>query len=344
MDDNLDVLNMSSEEFDNTDFDSMFDDTSEEVSDTQDNSEETQEEEAQDTEETITESETDFDEFYDDYSDEQEYDEDGDDESESHEYTIEDIIGTEFDLNGTKVKIDSLADAKQMLDASAKHYKDAQAYTQHKDIIGILAANNIDASKLSFAIDLLNKDPSAINELVRDIDLFELIDDEAEYTPKDYAASQAQQQEAEGMSTVLASIKESPTYDRTITIVGNEWDTTSLEKFKENPMWIKTLNEHVASGVFDTVNAEIQKRKMMGSIPAGLSDYQIYDLVGNSLYGETNTSSKAPIKKPQHNDWMRRKKSMNTPRSKSSGTREYEDILNMSSEEFNQKYGKYLNL
>lgn len=335
----VDFLEMSSEDFANFDFDSAFAGSTE-PSETDENEEViTDESETTPVEEVISEEAPEATSEFDQDDDEDlEADPTEGTEPEEEEESSESIIGTKIQMNGSEVTINSLAEAKQLLEASGQHYEDAQAYNQSKDLIKALQANSIDAGKLAFAIDLLNKDPKAINALVKDLDLVDILDDTSEYVPQQLPQSDPSQEQ---MQTVLKSLEASPTYARTVQVVGQQWDSESLAMFKQNPSWMVELNDHIANGTFDTVSKEVQKRKMMGLIPKGMSDYSVYNMVGESMYAPQQHVQ--PISKPVRQSNVAQKKAMSTPRSKPTVTEQSEDILNMSSEDFGRKYGNILN-
>ena len=334
MDENqVDFLEMSSEDFANFDFDSTFEGS------TEPNEPEEVEEELVEPEYITEEEEVTLEEEATELDSDDDEDLEPDVITEPEEKdTSKSIVGTKIQMNGAEVTINSLAEAKQLLEASGQHYQDAQAYNQSKDLIKALQANSIDSDKLAFAIDLLNKDPKAINALVKDLDLVEILDDSSEYVPQQLPQSDPAQDQ---MQTVLKSLEASPTYNRTVQVVGQQWDTESLAMFKQNPSWMVELNDHIANGTFDTVSNEVQKRRMMGLIPKGMSDYQVYNMVGESMYAPQQHVQ--PISKPVRQSNVAQKKAMSTPRSKPTVTEQSEDILNMSSEDFNRKYGNILN-
>lgn len=356
MDENqVDFLEMSSEDFANFDFDSAFGDSAE-SSEPEDNNEVVHSDEVE-TEEVLEESlepeleggespefidhePESFEESPEELMDEDEADEEVIETEPEEQSTKKSkgIVGTKILMGDSEITINSIDEAKQLLEASGKHYQDAQAYNQSKDLIKALQDNSIDASQLAFAIDLLNKDPKAINALVKDLDLVDILDDSSEYQPQQLPTVDPLQ---ERMQAVLKTFESSPTYSRTVQVVGQQWDGDSLAAFKQNPEWMTVLNNHMADGTFDKVSAEVQKRRMMGLIPTGMPDYQVYNMVGDSMYAPKQQAQ--PIRKPVRQSNVVQKKAMSTPRSKPTVTEQSEDILNMSSEDFKRKYGDILN-
>ena len=210
----------------------------------------------------------------------------------------------------------------------------------------------LDADKLSFAIDLLNKNPQAINKLVSDLDLNEILDESNEnYKPTDYSVDEANI----AINDALKEISSTPTYARTVNVIGKEWDGKSRDLIKQHPEVIGFINSHMANGIYDTISREIEKRQMLGTIPRGLSNLEVYKLVGDDLYAKSanspvqttppanaQQSTPAPRKQPSRETVGRQKKAASTPRSKpTSVSKQMDDVFSMSSEAFNAKYGKY---
>lgn len=265
------------------------------------------------------------------------------------------LIGSPIKANGKEIKLDSIDDAIRFIQMGANYYKKVEQLKPAQKIIAMLESKDmLDESKLSFAIDLLNKNPQAIHQLISDMDISEIVDDTKEYKPTDYSVSDQEL----ALDNALKEIKDTPTFNRTIEVLGGQWDKQSREIVKRNPQAITLINQHIESGIFDTVTAEVEKRKMLGTIPQGLSDIEAYKYVGDLLYANGGNSSASvaqqsqqqqnpqanvvpPIKKPSKDTVVKQKKAASNPRGKPSVSKEMDNVFAMSSEEFEAKYGKY---
>lgn len=267
------------------------------------------------------------------------------------------LIGSPIKANGKDLVIDSMDDAIKLIQMGANYYKKVEQLKPAQKIISMLESKNmLDESKLSFAVDLLNKNPQAIKQLIADMDLNEVLDDSrGEYKPSNYSVSDQQL----ALDNALKEIQDTPTYTKTVEVLGKVWDNRSRDLVRSNPQAITLINEHIANGIFDTVTAEVEKRKMLGTIPQGLSDIEAYKYVGDSLYASQNLNTapspaqtgqhgfnsqanvKPPIRKPSKDTVVQQKKAASSPRSKPSVSGEIENVFALSSEEFNAKYGKY---
>lgn len=290
--------------------------------------------------------------------DEEEHQEESQEEEEqtsdeiNYEAELKRLIGTPIAANGTEITLDSVEDAIKFIQMGANYYKKVQALAPAQKYISMLEQNDmLDADKLSFAIDLLNKNPQAINKLVSDLDLNEILDESNEnYKPTDYSVDEANI----AINDALKEISNTPTYARTVNVIGKEWDGKSRDLIKQHPEVIGFINSHMANGIYDAITREIEKRNMLGTIPRGLSNLEVYKLVGDDLYAKSATSpvqtdaqanankAPAPIRKPSRETVIRQKKAATTPRGKATSvSKQMDDVFSMSSDAFNAKYGNY---
>lgn len=262
------------------------------------------------------------------------------------------IFAEPIKANGKEYKVESKEDAIKLIQMGMGFYKNMEALRPKRNLIAMLDNNGIDEDKLNFAIDLLNKNPQAINKLIADQDLSEIIDDKnAEYTPNNHKVDERQL----NVQEALAEIEDTPTYARTVNILGKEWDDTSRKIVQENTHLIATINSHVENGMFDSIIAEVDKRMMLGSIPHGTPMLHAYKMVGDEMYATAGSqtapnpgqqtvspqaNAKPPIRKPSE-QVRQNKLAASKPRSTpvQRQPKKVEDVFAMSDEEFNKKYG-----
>ena len=84
------------------------------------------------------------------------------------------------------------------------------------------------------------------------------------------------------VQTVLDDIKETPTYNKTINIVGNVWDDKSRLSLVDNPELIKVINTQVEVGLFDAVWNEVERQRTFGNL-TNMSDFDAYIAVGDAM-------------------------------------------------------------
>ena len=311
----------------------------------------------------------DEDEYHEDERSESEVDTESEDEVEEEEAEVETkeaeskvdyaaeykrLIGTPIKANGKDITIDSIDDAIKLIQMGANYYKKVEQLKPAQKIVSMLEkAQLLDESKLSFAIDLLNKDPAAIQSLVGDMDISDVLDEKHNgYTPKDHTVSDVQL----NLDNAISDVASTPTGHITLKVLGEQWDQASRQIVVSNPSIIGLINQHVADGTFDTVTREVEKRRMLGQIPQGLNDIEAYKFVGDQLYANgnattahkgqqqvaTNANAK-PIVKPSKETVVNKKRAAsNTARNTSqSVSQNMDDVFAMSDEEFKAKYGKF---
>ena len=315
----------------------------------------------------------DEDEYHEDERSESEVDTESEDEVEEEEAEVETeeeeaeaesevdyaaeykrLIGTPIKANGKDITIDSIDDAIKLIQMGANYYKKVEQLKPAQKIVSMLEkAQLLDESKLSFAIDLLNKDPAAIQSLVGDMDISDVLDEKHNgYTPKDHTVSDVQL----NLDNAISDVASTPTGHITLKVLGEQWDQASRQIVVSNPSIIGLINQHVADGTFDTVTREVEKRRMLGQIPQGLNDIEAYKFVGDQLYANgnattahkgqqrvaTNANAK-PIVKPSKETVVNKKRAAsNTARNSSqSVSQNMDDVFAMSDEEFKAKYGKF---
>ena len=315
----------------------------------------------------------DEDEYHEDERSESEVDTESEDEVEEEEAEVETeeeeteaeskvdyaaeykrLIGTPIKANGKDITIDSIDDAIKLIQMGANYYKKVEQLKPAQKIVSMLEkAQLLDESKLSFAIDLLNKDPAAIQSLVGDMDISDVLDEKHNgYTPKDHTVSDVQL----NLDNAINDVASTPTGHITLKVLGEQWDQASRQIVVSNPSIIGLINQHVADGTFDTVTREVEKRRMLGQIPQGLNDIEAYKFVGDQLYANgnattapkgqqriaTNANAK-PIVKPSKETVVNKKRAAsNTARNSSQSiSQNMDDVFAMSDEEFKAKYGKF---
>lgn len=187
-----------------------------------------------------------------------------------------------FKANGKEMQATSIDDVRQLMQMGANYNKKMAALKPNLKIVKMLENNGLlDEAKLSYLIDLEKKNPEAIRKLLKESNVDPLdidVSNELNYTPSNY---QVNDKELE-LDAVLADIKDTPTFNTTIDVLGNKWDVNSRKIILENPNLIKVINDHVGSGIYSTINSEIERLRVLGKLE-GLSDIEAYKAVGDIL-------------------------------------------------------------
>lgn len=301
----------------------------------------------------------------DDESDEDVDDEDSegeDGESEGEDDTIDAAeLFAPLQAAGREVKIDNVADARQLMQMGVDYNRKMQAMKPGRKVLKLLDNHGLmDEQELNFLIDLKNKRPEAIAKLVKEsgIDPLDIdTNSNAEYRPNTYAVGDAEVD----LDSAIEDLRDSPHYDKTADIVSNKWDSASQTILANNPQGLRDFNVQVGNGMYDQISSVMEVERMMGRLD-GLNDIQAYQKIGNMLYEmgklkgtEPDASQqpdsnpkpviKAPVERKPKADAQRNKKRKRaaTPKAKPAKAVQSEyNPLSMSDEEFEAAAHKYL--
>ena len=251
-----------------------------------------------------------------------------------------------FKANGRDIKIDSVDEAIKLMQQGANYNKKMAALKPSLKVLKMLENNGLlDEQKITYLIDLDKKNPDAISKLIKEsgIDPLDVnTQEEPKYTPGNYSVSDAQV----NLDAVLDSIEHTPTYNRTMTVILDEWDDNSKRALANEPGLIPLINEHVANGIFDTIASEMMKQRALGNL-SGLSDLQAYEAIGKQLAAQGAFNKKPtqePVevkpKVPTQDDTERAaKRKAASPSKQTQATKEPDlNPLSMSDEEFEKAF------
>ena len=190
---------------------------------------------------------------------------------------------SEFKANGTTMKMKSVEDAIQLMQMGANYHKKMAGLKPSLKTLKLLENNGLlDDAKLNYLIDLSQKKPEAITQLLKDSKIDPMtIDLETEQT---YQPQQRTVNDTDILlDEVLDSISDSPTYSKTLTVLGEEWDAGSRAAIVKNPEIIRAINAHMENGIYDQVAQSIAYERSLGKL-VGLSDFDAYQRVGSYMH------------------------------------------------------------
>ena len=187
-----------------------------------------------------------------------------------------------FVANGREMSVKSVDEAITLMQMGANYNKKMAALKPSLGLLKLLESNGLaDVEKISYLIDLANKDAGAINKLVKDsgIDPMDLSADKAdEYVPTKRGINEKELE----LDAVLEEIQDTPAYQRTLKVVGKEWDVQSRQIVADTPQLLKIINSHVQSGIYDMIVAEVERERMFGRL-SGMTDIEAYRQVGDAI-------------------------------------------------------------
>ena len=208
-------------------------------------------------------------------------------------------IMSEFKANGTSIKVKSADDAIQLMQMGANYHKKMAGLKPSLKTLKLLENHGLlDPVKLNYLIDLSQKKPEAITQLLKDskIDPMDIdLEGQEKYVPNQRTVNDTELV----LDEILDSISHSPSYNKTLTVLGDEWDTASRAIIAKDPEVIRTINAHMENGVYDQVANAVAYERSLGKL-TGVSDYDAYSRIGTYMH-ENNLFKTAavPPRNPQ---------------------------------------------
>lgn len=189
---------------------------------------------------------------------------------------------TPFKANGHDITINSVDDAIQLMQMGANYNKKMAALKPNLKLMKTLENNGLlEEGKISYLIDLVNKNPEAINKLVKEsgINPMDLdVEKAGDYKPKIHTVDDREME----LDTVLDDISSTASYNRTLDIVSTKWDGASKQVLADQPQLLKVINEHVQRGIYDVISKEVERERMFDRLN-GMSDIAAYRYIGDAI-------------------------------------------------------------
>lgn len=261
-----------------------------------------------------------------------------------------------FKANGKDIQVTSVDEALTLMQMGANYNKKMAALKPNLKVLKLLDTHGLlDENELNFLIDLKEKNPKAIMKLVKDsgIDPMEMDVDTAEgYKPNVRTVNEKEM----ALDDVIAELSETPSYSKTIDVVGTQWDEPSRKIVAENPQLLRIINDHVASGVYQIIEKELERNRVLGKLN-GLSDIDAYRQIGDAIQarggfdhlgrqGTQTPNVKVVPPKPRKEDdpKLRNKKLAAAPpkNAPSSSVKSDFNPLSLSDEEFSKLSPKFV--
>ena len=212
-----------------------------------------------------------------------------------------------FRANGTEIQVKTAADVRSLMQMGANFTKKMQEIAPYRKALVTLENNKLlDADKINFLVDLYNKKPEAIKQLLKDSELsaydLDLDDEDApQYVPEDHSPSDQEL----ALRETLETLRTLPGGESTIIDVTKTWDTESKNVLWDNPGLLSTIHSQKQNGIYDTITREIERRQVLGQLPAHLPFVNAYQAVGEELdsagafdhlvQGQGQPSKSAPV-------------------------------------------------
>ncbi len=187
-----------------------------------------------------------------------------------------------FKANGEEMQAANTEDAITLMKMGANYTKKMAVLKPNLKLIKMLQKNDLlDIDKLNKMIDLSKKKPEAVAKMIKDsgIDPLDIdVDKAEEYNPTNYEVSDSEY----NLDSAIEDIKDTPTYDKTMKVLGETMDDASKNIIVDHPDIIGALNEHIGNGTYDKVMSIVNRERAVGRL-ANISILEAYRNVFGSL-------------------------------------------------------------
>lgn len=203
-------------------------------------------------------------------------------------------VMTPFKANGRTIELKSPEEAIRLMQMGAGYGRKIQDLQPVLKTVRMLEKNNLlDENRLSFLIDINNKNPEAIKKLIKEsgIDPLDLnMEDNVSYRPTNHSVSDTEV----AFADAVRDLSSHEAGNETLRIINTTWDKTSKQMLGDEPRLLSVIQTQRDNGLYDQISAEVDRQKMLGLIPPSTPFIHAYKLAGDQLFPVTQA---APVQK-----------------------------------------------
>jgi hypothetical protein len=194
-----------------------------------------------------------------------------------------DRVMTPFKANGKQIELRSIDEAVSLMQMGANYTRKMQDLAPHRKTLMMLEnAQLLDQDKLSFLIDLNNGNPQAIQKLLKDKGVDPMSIDTSE--DSNYLGGNHKVSDAEAnFRTVLEDVQSADGGKATLQAINDTWDQASKDVLWNEPQVMSAIHQHRANGMYERIEAEVNRQKTLGHVPADLPFIKAYKVVGDAM-------------------------------------------------------------
>lgn len=193
------------------------------------------------------------------------------------------LIGKPIKANGRQIVLRNPQEVERLVQMGAGYGRKLQDMQPHLKTLRMLEKNNLlDEGKLSYLIDLDQKNPDAIKKLIKDSGLDPLdlnMEDNANYRPTNHSVSDTEVAFAETLKEVATL----PGGRETIQLINTTFDKTSKEAIWAQPELLSIIQSQRENGLYDQITSEVERKKMLGEIAPNTPFLEAYKIAGDAL-------------------------------------------------------------
>jgi hypothetical protein len=187
-----------------------------------------------------------------------------------------------FKANGKDMHVDNPQDVIRLMQMGAGYTKKMQTLAPKMKVLAMLEQNKLmDIDALNQLIGLSKKDPEAIAAYLRDADI-DPLDLDMEGATNFQQTNYEVPDEQVVLQGVLDDISTSVKYKETVDTVSS-WDDKSQQDVVNNPEFLRVINGHMESGIYDQIAQIIDNEVTLGKMPQNVPFLDAYRTVGERL-------------------------------------------------------------
>lgn len=190
-----------------------------------------------------------------------------------------------FKASKRTIQPQNIEEARRLMQMGVDYARKMQDMKPYQKVLRTLEQNDLlSDEKINFVIDLLGKKPEAIKKLLKDSDIDPMdldLEGNNDYRPTDHMVGDSEI----ALEEVIDEIRGTPSFDKTVDVITNQWDKASRQLLMDNPQVIGYINSHIESGIFDKIMDRVASEKIFGK-HKGLSDLETYKAVGDAMHAE----------------------------------------------------------
>lgn len=265
-----------------------------------------------------------------------------------------------FKAGGRDVQVESVDEAISLMQRGIGMSKNLAKLKPYRRAGELLAKKGLlaDETKLALLVEAGTGDKAALSKLLRDlnVDPLDLTEESGNtYKPK----VQLPTESSLATNDVIEELQETTDGKEMLAEMRTSYDPVSIQAFMSNPTLRTQINDHRASGVYQVVMAEVERRKLLGSTLNGaaiesLPVLDAYKQVGEEMVAQGkfatpseptgnagNAETAADGSKPKLKTRKKAAQSTSARRTPSSrGSAKEPDWKSMSDDEFDKQMAK----
>lgn len=194
-----------------------------------------------------------------------------------------DRVMTPFKANGKQIELRNIDEAISLMQMGANYTRKMQDLAPHRKTLMMLEnAQLLDPDRLSFLIDVNNGDQQAIQKLLKDkgVDPMSIdTSEESNYLGGNHKVSDAEA----NFRSALDDIQSQEGGKATLQTINDTWDQASKDVLWNEPQVMSAIHQQRANGIYERIEAEVNRQKTLGNVPADLPFIKAYKVVGDAM-------------------------------------------------------------